>query len=60
MIIMKAVKLSKRAKLLTSHLNATETKKIKTAAEILYQHELISSSRFMGIMRHLERASRKF
>jgi hypothetical protein len=57
---MKAVKLSKRAKLLTSHLNATEIKKLRTAAENLYQYEMISSSRFMGIMRHLERVKRKF
>jgi len=57
---MKAVKLSKRAKLLTSHLSASEKKSVIKSAQVLYSYELISSSRFTGVMRWMERASRKF
>jgi len=57
---MKATKLSKRAKLLTSSISASERKSIIKSAQVLYSVELISSSRFTGIMRWMERGSRKF
>jgi len=57
---MKAVKLSKRAKLLTTGISASEKKSIMKSAQVLYSAELISSSRFTGIMRWMERGSRKF
>jgi len=57
---MRATKLSKRAKLLTTGLSASEKKSVTKSAQVLYSLELISGARFTAIMRRIERGSRKF
>jgi len=58
--MMKAVKLSKRARLMTKGIPKGTLASLGKAAALLFQYELISSSRFLAIQRLVERAGRKF
>jgi len=57
---MKAVRLSKRARLMTKGISKANLTAIGKAAGLLFQYELISNSRFLAIQRLVERSGRKY
>jgi len=57
---MKAVRLSKRARLMTKGISKANLAQIGKAAGLLFQYELISNSRFLAIQRLVERSGRKY